>query len=409
MRALMASVELGVRRVEEIVARFGADVVADALRQLLARTRNLVRAKLAETFAYGTHRFTDAIDSDGHGNGPFHIRFALTRERGQDGEDRFIFDATETDDQSPGPVNLLMNPGVPGMALGPVLPRRRSGPGVQRRRPAGARRGAAARGLAAVAALPRPARHARPDDDARAGGAERADQRRRRQGAGRPFGLRDLAAPPQRQGGREPFLMSDGIGVGYGARPYADGIDAVYFVAQENYPVEFLELGYPVRLTTYGIVKDSGGPGRYRGGCGIVREYEILADEAVLAVRIDGVKNPPWGIAGGMSGGTAGGGQSGTPKSACWRPCRTATCSSAATCCASRPAAAAATAIPSIVRRNRRVATTSSAALSRSRLRRGLRRRDPGRRARRGGHDQARRVAGHQGRAFHRTVCRCLG
>ena len=97
--------------------------------------------------------------------------------------------------------------------------------------------------------------------------------------------------------------MADGIGVGYGARPYADGIDAVYFVAQENYPVEFLELGYPVRLRRYGIVQDSGGAGRFRGGCGIVREYEILAEEAVLAVRIDSVVNPPWGVAGGMSGG----------------------------------------------------------------------------------------------------------
>ena len=102
----------------------------------------------------------------------------------------------------------------------------------------------------------------------------------------------------------ERFLLADGIGVGYGARPNADGIDAVYFVAQENYPVEFLEVGYPVRLRTYGIVRDSGGAGRFRGGCGIVREYEILAEDAMLAIRIDSIKNPPWGIDGGMSGGT---------------------------------------------------------------------------------------------------------
>jgi N-methylhydantoinase B len=102
----------------------------------------------------------------------------------------------------------------------------------------------------------------------------------------------------------EPFLMSDGIGVGWGARPTADGTDAVYFVAQENYPVEFLETGYPVRLRTYGILVDSCGAGRYRGGCGIVREYDILAEEAVLAVRVDSVKNPPWGIDGGMAGGS---------------------------------------------------------------------------------------------------------
>ena len=102
----------------------------------------------------------------------------------------------------------------------------------------------------------------------------------------------------------ERFLLADGIGVGYGARPNADGIDAVYFVAQENYPVEFLEVGYPVRLRTYGIVRDSGGAGRFRGGCGIIREYEILAEDAMLAIRIDSIKNPPWGIDGGMSGGT---------------------------------------------------------------------------------------------------------
>ena len=93
--------------------------LADALRQLArAHRARWCARKLAETFDYGTHRFTDAIDSDGHGNGPFHLRLALTRERGPDGEDRFIFDATETDDQAPGPVNFLMNPDVPGMALG---------------------------------------------------------------------------------------------------------------------------------------------------------------------------------------------------------------------------------------------------------------------------------------------------
>src|SRR6201995_1737752 len=106
MRALMASAALGVKRIEEIVARFGDAVVADALGPLLARTRKLVRGKLAETFDYGTHKFTDAIDSDGHGNGPFHLRLALTREKSKGGEDKFIFDAAATDDQSPGPVNL---------------------------------------------------------------------------------------------------------------------------------------------------------------------------------------------------------------------------------------------------------------------------------------------------------------
>jgi N-methylhydantoinase B len=307
MRALMASVQLGVRRVEEILTRFGPDVVGDGLRQLLARTRRLVRAQLANSFPRGTHRFTDAIDSDGHGNGPFHIRFALTREAGPDGDDRFIFDATETDDQAVGPVNFLMNPDIPGMALGLYY------------------------------------LGGDPSQVCNAGGPQAFDEVRLREGSllwprfPAPLGMRGLTmmrvlaalnglinvagggAPAahsayvinmlrgtfrNRSGELEPFLLADGIGVGYGARPNADGIDAVYFVAQENYPVEFLELGYPVRLRTYGMVCDSGGAGRYRGGCGIIREYEILAEEAVLAIRLDSVKNPPWGIAGGKQGGT---------------------------------------------------------------------------------------------------------
>jgi len=99
------------------------------------------------------------------------------------------------------------------------------------------------------------------------------------------------------------FLMSDGIGVGYGARPFADGNDAVYLVAQENYPAEFLEAIYPVRLRRYAINPDSGGPGLWRGGCGIIREFELLTSEAIISVRIDGIDFPPWGVNGGREGG----------------------------------------------------------------------------------------------------------
>ena len=296
-RALMASVALGVRRMSEIIARFQPGVSADALRQLLARTESLVRRRLRETFPVGTHRFTDAIDGDGHGSGPLHIRFALTRTP----EDRFIFDASETDDQAPGPVNYLMNKDVPGTAF-------------------------------ALYFL-----GGDPSQVCNAGGARAFDEVILREGSllrprfPAPLGMRGMtmmrvlaalnglvnaAGTPapvahaayvilliRGQAGGRPFLLSDGLGVGYGARPDGDGLDAVYFVAQENYPVEFLELGYPVLLNTYGINRDSGGPGAHRGGCGIVREYRILADDAVLAVRMDGVTNPPWGAAGGLPGG----------------------------------------------------------------------------------------------------------
>ena len=298
-RALMASVDLGVRRMAEIAERFSADMLEDALRQLLARTETLVRQKLRETFPVGTWKFTDAIDSDGHGTGPVHIRFALTRTP----DDRFIFDASETDDQTPGPVNYLMNRDVPGTAF-------------------------------ALYFL-----GGDPSQVVNAGGARAFDEIILREGSllrprfPAPLGMRGMTmmrvlaalnglinvagtkAPAAHSAyvillmrgmwDGKPFLLSDGLGVGYGGRADQDGIDAVYFVAQENYPVEFLELGYPVRLNTYAINRDSGGPGEFRGGCGIIREYTVLAEESVLAIRIDSVVNPPWGTAGGKSGGTA--------------------------------------------------------------------------------------------------------
>ncbi len=224
---------------------------------------------------------------------------ALTRT----GEDRFVLDATESDDQAPGPVNFLMHPDVPGMALGlyflqgepgQVLNaggpraidevRLREGSLLRPRPPAplGMRGLTMMRSLAALNGLV-----------ARARGGEAPAAH----SAYVIIALRGLHRGKQ-------FLLTDGIGVGYGARPVADGVDAVYFVAQENYPVEFMELSYPVRMRAYGLNRDSGGAGRYRGGCGVVREYEVMAERAMLAVRIDSVKNPPWGVAGGLNGGS---------------------------------------------------------------------------------------------------------
>jgi N-methylhydantoinase B len=297
--ALMAAVRLGERRVEEIAARFGAEVLADAFAQLLARTEAVVRAKMRAAFPIGTTRFADTIDTDGHGNGPFTIRLALTRTP----DDRFILDATGTDDQAVGPVNLLMHPDVPGMALGLYFLQGEVGQVLN------------------------------------AGGPRAIDEVRLREGSllwprsPAPLGLRGITmmrvlavlhglvavarngeAPAahsayvimalrgEHEGKR--FLMTDGVAVGYGARPFADGVDAVYFVAQENYPVEFMELAYPVRLRSYGMHRDSGGAGRFRGGCGVVREYEVMCETAQVAVRIDSVVNPPWGVAGGLAGGS---------------------------------------------------------------------------------------------------------
>ena len=59
---------------------------------------------------------------------------------------------------------------------------------------------------------------------------------------------------------------------------------------------------FGVHIERYSMHHDSGGPGRYRGGCGIVRDVRIIADEGILARRLENVLFPAWGVNGGHSG-----------------------------------------------------------------------------------------------------------
>ncbi|HUK08588.1 MAG TPA: hydantoinase B/oxoprolinase family protein [Stellaceae bacterium] len=297
-RALVAAVRLGERRLLELFERFGRSVVLDAFDRLNRQTEVAVRERMRAIFTPGRYEFADVIETDGHGNGPFTIRLAM-----EVGHNRIMFDATASDDQAPGPINWLLNPAVPRMIYGiyfaaddPALMlnegamqaidevRLRRGSLLQPEFPAPLGQ----RGLAMVRVMNMCSglMNAASPGSANAGGSSYAI-----------WYLRN--ADPL----AEPFLVNDGVAVGFGARPYADGHDAVYFVAQENNPAEFMDQLYPARLVTYAIHRDSGGPGRWRGGCGVIREIEWLGPDALLANRLDGTVAQPWGVAGGLNGG----------------------------------------------------------------------------------------------------------
>ena len=95
--------------------------------------------------------------------------------------------------------------------------------------------------------------------------------------------------------------FSEGIGSGQGARPTADGLNAIYFRDQRNYPVEFEEGEFPLRIERYAIRPDSGGPGALRGGCGVARDVRLLVD-CTLSARMDNVRFPCFGLNGGRAG-----------------------------------------------------------------------------------------------------------
>jgi N-methylhydantoinase B len=69
-------------------------------------------------------------------------------------------------------------------------------------------------------------------------------------------------------------------------------------------PVEAVEQLYPVRVERTALREDSGGPGQWRGGLGLVREVRVLAPGAQLSVLAEKAVLPPFGVCGGASGAT---------------------------------------------------------------------------------------------------------
>ena len=89
-----------------------------------------------------------------------------------------------------------------------------------------------------------------------------------------------------------------------GGGPYIDGADglAAPIHNMANTPIESIEADQPLLVERYGLVPDTGGAGKYRGGLGIVREFRLLADEATFQLRSDRHDFTAWGVEGGKPG-----------------------------------------------------------------------------------------------------------
>lgn len=72
-----------------------------------------------------------------------------------------------------------------------------------------------------------------------------------------------------------------------------------------NLPVEALEMDVPVRINRFGLRRDSGGAGAYRGGLGCVREYEVLRGDVTVTYRGERHADPAAGSQGGEAGKSA--------------------------------------------------------------------------------------------------------
>lgn len=104
--------------------------------------------------------------------------------------------------------------------------------------------------------------------------------------------------------GDEPFVFAETVLGAWGGRPDRDGLDGAANLAanQSNQPIELIESQYPIEITHYGFVPDSGGPGTHRGGLAIRRDYRLTTDDVTFTMRTDRRKNLPYGIGSGKKG-----------------------------------------------------------------------------------------------------------
>jgi N-methylhydantoinase B len=111
-----------------------------------------------------------------------------------------------------------------------------------------------------------------------------------------------LGGVDYRTGGR--YVSYETIKGGFGARPTKDGINCVASGISNtmNTPIEVLEMSFPVRVEYYEITADSGGAGKFRGGCAARRAWRILGNDSQAAVCCERTKSPPFGLAGGKAG-----------------------------------------------------------------------------------------------------------
>jgi len=100
------------------------------------------------------------------------------------------------------------------------------------------------------------------------------------------------------------YVCSETLAGSWGAMAGRDGVFAVPNPGGNitNQPIEMIEALYPIEITEYGMVPNSGGPGKFRGAPAFVRSYRLLGDEATLIMRSDRRRFLPYGLEGGAPG-----------------------------------------------------------------------------------------------------------
>jgi N-methylhydantoinase B len=290
---------VGSQRLRRLFADYGEALIEEAIEEILdrseARAKELIRA-LPE----GTYSFDDQMDDYGPGTPPIDVRVDITL-----GDGTATVDFSRSSDAVPAGINSFINytRAYSSFAM-------RIFAGIDVPNNAGIER--------VIKLVTRPGSFFDPRYPAAGGGRASLQVRifdaingamaqvvpERAMGAFTHWANPKFGGVDPETGKR--WILYDLILGGFGGRATKDGAEALCPVFNcANVPVEVHETNNPVRIHTLSLIQDSAGPGRFRGGCGMRKDIEMLTEGATVVLLGDRHRTAPWGLFGGGEGAKA--------------------------------------------------------------------------------------------------------
>ena len=299
LRGQVGACRVGAERMQELCGRFGVEIITAGCAELMARVAGQLRSAL-KSMPDGAHEADGALDHDVISfDRSLRVHVSVTK-KGSD----ILFDFSGSDQQARGPVNV-----VPGlirntcyfglMAMTDAsLPFNHGFVDVVKTR---FREG--------TIVCPRPGApvsyyvplaYLTADVVLKALGQFIPERAVGSSGGG--GGVR-IVGTGSKSG--KPWVFMELLDTALGASSKQDGVSLIHGTLGVGQfrpgPIEIHETEFPMRIVRFDVRADSGGPGKFRGGLGCTREYQLLEDAAVR-VRGKGEmrsKVPPWGVFGG--------------------------------------------------------------------------------------------------------------
>ncbi len=287
---------IGVQRLAKLFSDYGLDQVETAIEIIFDRSEAKMR-DLITRVPDGTYSFDDQIDDCGPGDGIVKVAVDVTVKGSE-----IVVDFSRSSDQVPVAINSYINYTraytlfAVKVFADALLPQN---DGAIRPITATAREGSFFNPTFPAPSGGRAALQIRIFDVINGALAQALPNRA--MGAFSHWGNPNIGGVDDRNG--RPFIFYDLILAGYGGRAWKDGAEALSPVMNcANIPVEVHETNNPVVIHRFELIPNSGGAGKYRGGCGIRKDVELRTGSAIMTLLSDRHESPGFGLFGGAPG-----------------------------------------------------------------------------------------------------------